>query len=255
MIRPRSALSRLRASALSALALGTLAACADAPFDPQTYQQPADGRIWTALSVPASVPTLRTWLPYVAPSERATLDEVGGLRAEALALRKAGELERAREREERAALVAASSLSRMPPPAVLDRSLLALELWCREAEGDPRLQGEPRVAESAAFVRGSLARSRLALQQGDTAAAVVELAHASERVRSLSPEVVALEAIARVEGRLRAVDSEEARRALHLLASAREALGAGKSGRAYWRALYALQLAERVPLDRAERHD
>jgi hypothetical protein len=246
MTRPLPALVRLRSALFCTLALGPPAGCADAPFDPHAYQQPADGRIWTALSIPASVPTLRTWLPYVSPSERATLDEVGTLRDEAQALRKAGALERAWEREESAALLAASSLSRMPPREVLDRSVLALELWCREAEGDPRLQGELQVAESAAFVRGALARSRMALQQGDTAAAVVELARASERARSHSPEAVAVKAIAQVESRLRKVDSEESRRVLHLLASAREALGAGNSARAYWRAVYALQLAESI---------
>jgi len=246
MIRPQPTPVRRCAAALFVLSLGALAACADAPFNPQTYQQPAAGRVWTALSVPSAVPTLQTWLPYVDHAEREALEELGSLRSEARALRKAGELEQARRQEERAALLAASRLSRMPPATVIDRAMSALTAWVREAEGEPRLQGEAAVAEAAASVRLSLSGARRELQRGDTAAAVVRLAHASERARSLSPEAVAVEAVSRAEGRLRSVDSEDARRALHLLASAREALGSGDSSRAYWRALYALQLAERV---------
>lgn len=249
MNRPSPTGARLRSSACSALALGALAAlaaCSDAPLDPQVFQQPADGRIWTAVAVPAAVPTLQSWLPYVGPAQSAALKDVRSLRSEAQGLRRAGDLESAREREERAARIASSSLTRMPPPEMLRRAVAALNAWCREVENDPQLAETPGLVESDRVVRLALVRTGELLTQGDTAAAVVELASAAARVRSHSPEAVAVEAIARAEARLLAVDSEEARRVVHLLVSARDALAIGNSPRAYWRAVYALQLAQTV---------
>jgi hypothetical protein len=239
--------SVLRLIAIGCLGI-SLGACRDMPSGPQTFQHVAAGQLWTAVTIPDGVPASSTWLPYIragdTPAARLDIQEIRRLRAEAARARREGELTIARARDDDAALKAASSLTRMPPPTLVATSVTALERWYAEAAAIPNLAQLPDLYATTLDVRAALDEIQLSLARGDTLGAVVGMTLASRAVRSHAPEVVALAAIEQVEALVGNGGSPMPDRAVHLLENAREALLAGNHPRAFWRALYALQLIE-----------
>lgn len=230
-----------------ALLLGA-AACSDMPTDAHVYQHRAAGELWTAVGVPDDVPAAQTWLPFIqvgdSPAARREAQAIRRLRGEASALRRRGELADARTLEEDAALRAARAVTRTPPPQLLGSVFASLERWCAQVETLPDRDAAPALMESAAVVRRELEAARTSLSAGDTLRAIESLALASARARDHAPDAVALAAVERVESLVDAGDSPESERARHLLLNAREALASGNYPRAFWRALYALQLTD-----------
>jgi hypothetical protein len=255
----RSLLRSLRVG--SVVLLLSAAACTDMPTGSQVYQHAAAGELWTAVSVPDGVPGMQTWLPFIQTGDsraaRTEAQELRRIRGESATLRRRGDLAGARLLEEQAALRAARGVTRMPPAPLLGSILASLERWCTQVEAVPGLDAAPRLRESGAQVRLDLASARASLAAGDTLAAVEALALASARVRDHAPDAVALAAIERVEALVDESHAPDSERARHLLVNAREALAGGNYPRAFWRALYALQLTERgaAPVESAERID
>lgn len=234
---------RLLAFVLCALLCG----CSDAVTGPAVLQQNAGGGVWTAVAVPPSVPTLKTWVALLRPrteAERARLAEVQELRAQAQRSRRAGEHAAALAAEAAATRLAVQSLTSPPDAQVLFEMRAGLRAWQLHVEALPDLRALAPVDSAHSRVQRALAQVEQVLQLGDTLAAITPLAEAAQAVRSLSPEVVGVAALAQVEARLRAAGAAENPRAQHLLGSAREALRDGDYARAFRRALYALQLAE-----------
>jgi hypothetical protein len=250
LLLPLSLRRRIRGlGALFVVAL--LPACEDGPAGPGVYTHPADGRTWIAVEVPEATPTLRTWLPYVRQERSvadSALDQVRALTADADRLRRAGNLEAASEAEAAAMLLAARSLTQHPPAHVLTISLAALQQWSDRAAAALAHGDFHELAGVVLEVRARRTAAVQALQQGDTAAAVVEIATGSSLVHAQSPEAVAARALLSAERRLASLSLQgaDAARATRLLRHARESLAAGDQMRALRRALYALQLAESV---------
>lgn len=227
-----------------------LAACADSPTTPRAFVHPADGELWVAVTVPPGLPELDAWLPYLrsigSEEEAAAVRQVAELRREADQARLAGQLRSARALNDQAARIAVISLRRMPEPAVLDRSLEAIDLWLRRARSEVDLGRFPVLAGAVEEVSAARSRAVRGLAAGDTSSAVLHIATGAEAIRDQSPAAVALRVLERAEERLRRhpQQSREIDRALHLVYTSREALLSGDPGRALRRALYALQLAE-----------
>lgn len=221
-----------------------MAGCGDGPTAPTSYAQEVQGRMWVAVTEPYGLPDARTWEPYVAPGSP-VLMQLREMSSAAGRARRAGRLEEAAALEGRAAAIAAA-VARITDPLPLVRSLDALERW--EQNASTRLESgryadlERAVVEVAGLRDGA----RALLARGDTAAAVVQLAHAAERVRHETPAAVALRLVAAAEARIDSASapSERMRRARRLLRGAREGMATGDHARALRRAVYALQLLE-----------
>jgi hypothetical protein len=238
------------------LVCGLLAACDDGPAGPGVIVHPADGQVWTAVLVPDGVPEARTWLAQVrpqGPDSEAALRQIRDLRGEAERARRAGDLETARLREDDAALLAARSLTQMPPTPVLLAGLGALDIWSDRASRPLEGEGFDELRTTVADVRAHRRRAASAMQNGDTLTAVLALTEASRLVNSYAPDLVAARLLARAETRLRehSASHPDAARALRLLRNSREALATGDDERAIRRAFYALQLADQLTSNRA----
>lgn len=246
---PRSLLDfRWRALATGLVLALPLAACKDAPTVPTALQQLAGGEEWVAMPAPRELPGLESWLPYAdgeSPQGREALARVHQASAAAERARAEGRLLEATRLEREAERITVLSLARFPAPRELRQSLYALDFWSDRVESEVALDRAPEMAAALAEVKAARAHARSLLAAGDTTSAVLQIAHASERVREFTPTAVALRVLARVEGRLQAQEGRDAAvdRALHLLASARQELLTGDPRRALRRALYALQLA------------
>lgn len=219
--------------------------CGDGPTAPTSYAQEVHGRMWVAVAEPDGLPDARTWAPYLAP-ESPIVAELRELSSAAGRARRALRLEEAAALEARASTTAAAAVGRITDPLPLVRALDALHRWERNAaarlESGRYVELELAVAEVAGLRDGA----RALLARGDTAAAVVQLARAAERVRHESPAAVALRLVAAAEARIdsSAAPTEPMRRARRLLRGAREGMATGDHARALRRAVYALQLLE-----------
>jgi len=229
----------------AALLIASLAACDDGPTAPGVYSHATNGHVWTAVRVPASVPTLRTWLPYLRPASadaEGALRQVRALQGEADRVRRDGDGEAATQKEMEASLLAARSLTQLPPPYVLTMALAGLQQWGETAAA----AGAEDLRAPAVEVNDRRAAAAAALERGDTLAAIAEIVTASAVAHSLAPAAVASRALAEAERTLaaRSARDADAARATRLLRNAREALASGDDARAFRRALYALQLAD-----------
>lgn len=235
--------------ALAALVF-PLAGCGDGPTAPTSYAQEVQGRIWVAVTEPYGLPDARTWEPYVAPGSP-VLAQLREMSSAAGRARRAGRLEEAAALEGRAAVTAAA-VARITDPLPLVRSLDALERWEQNAATRLESGRYPELERAVAEVAGLRDAARALLARGDTAAAVVQLARAAERVRYETPAAVALRLVAAAEARIdsAAAPTERMRRARRLLRGAREGMATGDHARALRRAVYALQLLEAEPLRR-----
>lgn len=241
------ALATLRAL-LCASVLGLLAGCRDAPTVPLALQQLAGGEEWVAMPAPAELPSLQTWLPYVergTPEGRAADGRIRGLAAQAELARREGRLDDAALLDRESQRMAVLALARYPEPRVLQQALFAVDFWADRVQAEVALDRAPEMAQALREVRSAHGHAASLLAGGDTTSAVLHLSEASERIRAFTPTAVALRVLARVEEQLRARPEQDSavRRALHLLASARQELLTGDPRRALRRALYALQLA------------
>lgn len=246
-----SAAPRWSRRALAAIIACVLAGCVDAPTVPRVYTHPADGELWIAVTVPAGLPDLDTWLPYVAEPRDggdtvSALGRIRSFRRQADEARRADAHSRASALERQAVRVAIHSLDRMPEPHVLSGAISALDMWTRRAEAEVDFQHHPELERAVGDVHSAREAAARLLARGDTAAAVIHLVEGAERVREQAPAAVALRVLDRVEARIRgeAEDDPALERALRLFRGARQALVTGDSRRALRRALYALQLAE-----------
>jgi hypothetical protein len=232
-------------TALAVLACSALGACADLPSGPHSFVREAAGTTWVAVVEPAGLPTARTWLaavPAGAPegeAARATL-------VEAARVRRAGDLESALALEDRAALEAATSLSRAPEPQVVLAALAAVDAWAERAAVRTAEGRFPALALAERAAREGAAQARAHLAAGDTLAAVREVTRAAEKAHAWAPLAVALRAVRQAEGYIERspAPSPELQRARHLLRGAREGVALGDHTRAMQRAMYALQLIE-----------
>lgn len=232
--------------ALAALAsLLLLAACDDGPTAPTSYVQHAAGATWVAVTEPAGLPRVETWLPYV-PAESEAGRTLREMRDRAAKARTAARVEEALQLEDEMMRLAARSLSRAPEPARLLASAVALESWADRARARLETGSYPELAAAAATVSGHAHAARAALATGDTHGAVLHVTDGAILAREHAPLAVGLRLMAAVEARLASGPAQSAgvRRARHLLADAREGLATGDSVRALRRAVYALQLLE-----------
>lgn len=206
----------------------------------------ADGRQWVAVAPPEQLPDLATWLPYVSgeTASGSVLAEVRELQRRAEQARASGELQRAAELRRLAVETAVHSLARLPEPRVFEAGLVAVDQWVVRARTTV-VADASALAAAVIEVEQERTRTAEALAAGDSAAAVVHLAAASERIRDWSPAEVALRVLERAEAAMvssaRGAASRE--RVRHLAQSARRELVEGDPVRALRRALYALQLA------------
>lgn len=238
-----------RRIALAAFGLLVMSGCQDLPTTPETVQQIAGGAAWVAVPEPANLPTLDTWLPFVADSavgETPAVSRIRMLREESRGALADGRLARAAELEREAVRLAVLSLDRQVEPRVLLDALFALDAWIIQVETTVDLSVYGEMGESLESVRRSREVAGAALEAGDTTTAVLRMSDASEVIRSHAPTHVALRVLGRVEARVRERGSQSATldRALHLIRSARLELVSGDPSRALRRALYALQLVE-----------
>lgn len=234
---------------LAAAGMLLIGGCQDLPTTPEAVQQIAGGAAWVAVPEPANLPTLDTWLPYVADGrvgETPVVSRIRMLREESRGALAEGRLAWAAELDREAIRLAVLSLDRPLDVGVLFDGLHALDVWIRQVETTVDLGVYGEMGESLEMVRRSRAIAAAAIETGDTTTAVLRISDAAERVRSHAPMHVALRVLGRVEARIRERESESATaaRALHLVRSARLELVSGDPTRALRRALYALQLVE-----------
>jgi hypothetical protein len=244
---PRLRCSALVRAAACALTLG-LAACQDAPTEPSVFAQATEGTTWVAVSVPAGVPRLESWLA-LRPEGSAgdsVLRRTDALRADAARALRDGDTVTTRECELEAVRIAIHAAARTPDPAMLASAFTGLDTWRRRAAGELETSISPELALATAQVAAEAGAARAALAAGDTLQAMERLAAAAAKAEAHAPPAVALRALERAADNLGRLDprSVDAARAKHLLATARVALAEGEGSRALRRALYALQLAE-----------
>ncbi|HEV3049099.1 MAG TPA: hypothetical protein VGX50_02245 [Longimicrobium sp.] len=232
--------------ALAALfALLLLAACDDGPTAPTSYVQHVAGATWVAVTEPAGLPRVDTWLPYV-PAESAAGRTLREMRDQAAKARSAAHVEEALRLEDEMMRLAARSLARAPEPARVLAGAAALESWADRARARLETGSFPELAATVATVSAHAHAARTAVATGDNAGAVLHVTDGAIAARQHAPLAVGLRLMAAVEARLgpSAGESAGVRRARHLLADAREGLATGDSVRALRRAVYALQLLE-----------
>ncbi len=189
------------------------------------------------------MPDARTWLPYVAPADQR---RIRTLVAEAVELRRAGQLEAGLRLEAQARLAAAQFLARDPPAARMTSAMVAVREW--EARAADRLRAgqypaldstaggggrRPRGRRGRAGPRRRPRRRRPAGRRGRDGARV-------------APVRVALRLVERAEQRIDAdaAPAPDLRRARMLLRTAREAMATGDEMRAMKRAWYAQQIVD-----------
>lgn len=221
----------------------TLAACGDAPTMATSFAQQAGGRTWVAVAEPAGMPDARTWLPYVAPADAR---RVRTLVAEAVKLRRDGQLEAGLQLEGQARLAAAQFLAHDPPSARMTSVLMAVREWETRAEDRLRAGRYPGLDSTLAVVSAGRSAAEAALDRGDARAAASLLAGAGETARGYAPVRVALRLVERAEQRIdaEAAPTPDLRRARLLLRTAREAMATGDETRAMKRAWYAQQIVD-----------
>ena len=233
---------------LPLVALLALAACEDAPTGPSSYAQVLGGTAWVAVAEPPGMAGADTWLPYAAPAAAAEARE---LRAAAARARRGGRIREAVELEGRA-LLAAADVERAPLPERVLGPLAALDAWV--ARSSERLAAEPHpyLEASAAAVSARADSARASLAVGDTAAAVLHLAHGTVDAREHGPMAVGARLLASLEVRLEGAPAlASTQRARRLLAGAREGLATGDTVRALRRVVYAHQLLDAGTVDSA----
>lgn len=226
-----------------------LGACGDDPTVPEAIQRLAGGEEWAALSAPAGLPRLDTWMQYMSRSgaaNREAYEMVRDLVRDGRQARREGRLQAAVELNREAERIAVLSLARTPDARLLQQALLATDAWADRVRNGFELDLHPRLGETVEAVLQKRALAAEQLESGDTSSAVLAVAEISEMIRSHAPEEVALRVLARTEDRIDtdALEPEAAERALHLLVSARQELISGDARRALHRALYALQIVE-----------
>lgn len=232
-----------RRAALASLLL--LAACEDAPTAPTSYVQHAAGGVWVAVTEPASLPRVDTWLPYIG-QDGAAPGAIREMRERAARFRTAGRIEDALQVEDEMMRFAARSLTRAPEPARLLSALAGLDEWADRARLRLQTGSYPELSRAVATVSGEADAARASLVAGDTSRAVLHITRGAIAAREHAPLAVGLRLMGAVEARLAAGagQSPGVRRARHLLADAREGLATGDSVRALRRAVYALQLLD-----------
>jgi len=240
MHRSRKPLGPLLASVCAALAL---AACGDAPTLPTSFAQQAGGRTWVAVAEPAGMPDARTWLPLL---PRPQAQRVRSMLADAVKLRRGGDLEGGLAAESRARVAAAQALAADPPPARVNAALSAVREWETRAADRLRAGRYPGLDSTVAAVAAQRTLAEAALARGDGRAAAALLAQAGETARVYSPVRVALRLVERAEQRIDAdpAPAPDLRRARLLLRTAREAMATGDQTRAMKRAWYAQQIID-----------
>jgi len=240
MHRSRKLLCLLAASACAAFAL---AACGDAPTLPTSFAQQAGGRTWVAVAEPAGMPDARTWLPLLPKPEAR---RIRSLLADAMKLRRGGDLEGGLMAESHARVAAAQALTADPPATRVIAALSAVREWETRAADRLRAGHYPGLDSTVASVAAQRTLAEEALARGDRRAAAALLAQAGETARTYSPVRVALRLVERAEQR---IDSDpnptpDLRRARLLLRTAREAMATGDQTRAMKRAWYAQQIID-----------
>jgi hypothetical protein len=240
MHRSRKLFCPLPALACAALAL---AACGDAPTLPTSFAQQAGGRTWVAVAEPAGLPDARTWLPLLSRPEA---QRVRSLLADAMKLRRDGDLEAGLAAESQARIAAAQALPADPPPARVGAALAAVREWETRAGDRLRAGHYPGLDSTLASVAAQRTLAEGALARGDRRAAAALLAQAGETARVYSPVRVALRLVERAEQRIDTdpAPTPELRRARLLLRTAREAMATGDQTRAMKRAWYAQQIID-----------
>lgn len=241
--------SRIGPRALIPLcAVLVLGACKDAPTGPRMVQQGAGGEEWVAMTLPAGLPSLATWLPYLESDRQghAKLEVVHRLRRDAALEREAGRYGAASALTRDATRAALGSIAKPPDPLVLVQAVAALRVWSERVRLDVPLDRHPELAASWQAVESAREAAEAALLEGDTLAAVHAIGAAAERIVEHSPAAVVLRVVERAEARLAANDLPvpQRERAAHLLGTARQEMHVGDHVRALRRALYALQIAD-----------
>jgi hypothetical protein len=232
-----------RLAALAAVLL--LAACEDAPTAPTSYVQQAAGGVWVAVTEPAQLPRVDTWLPYIG-AETPAAGALREMRDRAARFRTAGRVEDALRLEDEMMVFAARSLTRPPDPARLLAGVAALDEWADRAHARLQTGSYPELSAAVAIVTAEAQEARARMAAGDTGRAVLHVTRGAVAAREQAPVAVGLRLMAAVEAALAGGAGESAgvRRARHLLADAREGLATGDSLRALRRAVYALQLLD-----------
>jgi hypothetical protein len=232
---------------VAALALLSVAGCADAPTFPNALQWLADGEEWIAVLPPEQLPHASAWARYAGDPARAAdlASRVTHLEVEATGALTRGDVVGASRLRREAVSLLERSIRSAPDPQILRDAAGAVDLWSDRVHANLSAEAAPGLAaalDSVAAARRDAARS---LERGDSVAAAVALIDAGERIRSWAPTLVAVRALQRAELRLaeRPLTAAEAERAQHLVRSAHQALLANDPVRALQRAVYALQIA------------
>ncbi|CAN5678580.1 hypothetical protein BH23GEM6_BH23GEM6_10840 [soil metagenome] len=216
---------------------------------PEAVHRLAGGEEWAAIAAPRELPQLETWLPYLSRGTeqgRAAYQSVRELERLALQARRAGNLQESALLRNQAEQLTVASLERNPEPAVLQNALYSIDFWIGRVPSSIPLERNSSIAAALNEVTASRVAAAAMLERGDTAAALLEIMSASERIRQHTPEAVAIRVLANAESRIapEMIGHAAAARALHLLGSARQELISGDPVRALNRALYALQIME-----------
>jgi hypothetical protein len=186
-------------AALFALLL--LAACDDGPTAPTSYVQHVAGATWVAVTEPAGLPRVDTWLPYV-PAESAAGRTLREMRDQAARARSAARVEEALQLEDEMMRLAARSLSRAPEPARVLAGAAALESWADRARARLETGSFPELAGAVATVSAHAHAARTAVATGDNAGAVLHVTDGAIAAREHAPMAVGLRLMAAVEARL-----------------------------------------------------